>query len=169
MIIKNISLEEIQSRVSRLIKDATKSELQFKEILISNKIDFEFQWVIDAGTSYYIADFYLPKYNTIIEIDGYYHFTEEGKAKDKRRDSFLKFKKYKVIHIPNSKIYEFDFISVTNTKSFKSNKPKQKSESKRVKTKIEKEWKHLEKIKTKTRKQEKLFNLYKLQYPYLFK
>jgi len=124
MIIKNISLEEIQFRVESLKENATPEELKVIEILKSNKIDFEFQYPIDAGASYYIADFYLPKYKTIIELDGYYHFTPEGKEKDKKRDLFLRSKKYKVIHIINSNIYKFDLSEITKVKYVnKKNKP----------------------------------------------
>jgi len=167
MVIKNISLEEIQSRVERLTENATKHELEFIEILKASEIEFEFQWVVDAGPSYYIADFYLPKYNAIIEIDGYYHFTDEGRKKDKFRDGFLKFKKYKVIHIPNSKIYTFDFISALNNKNTYKLKKDAKPMSRKVKNRIDREFAHLNKIKNRNRKQEKLFSLYKIQYPFL--
>ena len=37
----------------------------------------------------YIVDFYCPKVNLIIELDGGQHYTEEGRQKDKFRDEFL--------------------------------------------------------------------------------
>ena len=172
MIIKNISLEEIQFRVESLKENATPEELKFIEILKSNKIDFEFQYPIDAGASYYIADFYFPKYKNIIELDGYYHFTPEGKEKDKKRDLFLMSKKYKVIHIINSNIYKFDFSEITKVKYVnKNNKPTKATPKK--KPKIQKQADKMVSVKksqaTHEEKQAKLLKLYKLQYPYLFK
>ena len=34
----------------------------------------------------YIADFYCPKLQLVIEVDGGQHYTEEGKEKDRQRD-----------------------------------------------------------------------------------
>ena len=38
----------------------------------------------------YIVDFYCPKLNLVIEIDGGQHYTIEGENNDKIRDEFLK-------------------------------------------------------------------------------
>ena len=37
----------------------------------------------------FIVDFYCPKGNLIIELDGGQHYSEEGKTKDEYRDSHL--------------------------------------------------------------------------------
>ena len=37
----------------------------------------------------YIADFYCPKANLVIEVDGGQHYSDEGKKKDSIRDSYL--------------------------------------------------------------------------------
>jgi very-short-patch-repair endonuclease len=39
---------------------------------------------------HYIADFYCPKSNLVIEIDGGQHYTADGKEKDRIRDNFMK-------------------------------------------------------------------------------
>ncbi len=38
----------------------------------------------------YIVDFYCPKSNLIIELDGGQHYSDEGMRKDKIRDNYLK-------------------------------------------------------------------------------
>ncbi len=38
----------------------------------------------------YIVDFYCPKAKLVIEIDGGQHYMDEGKKKDKKRDSYIK-------------------------------------------------------------------------------
>jgi very-short-patch-repair endonuclease len=37
----------------------------------------------------YIVDFYCPKANLIIELDGGQHYTDEGMKKDKNRDDYM--------------------------------------------------------------------------------
>ncbi len=37
----------------------------------------------------YIVDFYYPKANLVIELDGGQHYSESGRAKDKVRDEML--------------------------------------------------------------------------------
>jgi len=49
-----------------LVKKITMPEKNMKKILKNNNIDFEFQYVV-GGYNY---DFYLPKYNILIETDG---------------------------------------------------------------------------------------------------
>lgn len=47
----------------------------------------QFYWQKPIGN--YIVDFYCPAAKLIIELDGGQHFTDEGKAKDKKRDAYL--------------------------------------------------------------------------------
>ena len=37
----------------------------------------------------YIVDFYCPKANLVIELDGGQHYSENGKTRDRRRDDAL--------------------------------------------------------------------------------
>jgi len=37
----------------------------------------------------FIVDFYCPKVNLVIELDGGQHYSEKGKSKDKARDNVL--------------------------------------------------------------------------------
>ena len=37
----------------------------------------------------YIVDFYCPKANLVIELDGGQHYSETGKARDRTRDDAL--------------------------------------------------------------------------------
>ncbi|ODS31394.1 MAG: hypothetical protein SCARUB_03492 [Candidatus Scalindua rubra] len=38
----------------------------------------------------FIVDFYCPKSNLIIELDGGQHYSDEGMKKDKSRDAYMK-------------------------------------------------------------------------------
>lgn len=122
MIIKNISLEKLEYRIDYLIANATKYELHFMSKLEELNIKYKFQWAVETDISYFIADFYIPKYNLIYEIDGSHHYTEKGKLYDIKRDNFLKSKGYRVIHIPNSKVVDFDIMNSLKIK-IKSKQP----------------------------------------------
>ena len=52
----------------------------------------------------YIVDFYIPKKQLVIEIDGTQHLTEEHKKKDQTRDTFLEGQGLRVLRFPNESI-----------------------------------------------------------------
>ena len=51
----------------------------------------------------YIVDFYCPKANLIIELDGGQHSTEEGIKKDKTRDKYMREQGYKILRFLTEK------------------------------------------------------------------
>ncbi|SNR75792.1 Very-short-patch-repair endonuclease [Lutibacter agarilyticus] len=61
----------------------------------------------------YIVDFYIHKYNLVIEVDGEYHDKQEQIIKDKERTNFLEFNGLKVIRFKNKEV-ENDILSVIN-------------------------------------------------------
>jgi very-short-patch-repair endonuclease len=57
------------------------------------------------------ADFYLPDYNAVIEVDGdYWHSLPSVKEKDTRKDKFLKLNGIIVIHIKECELRTSDVI-----------------------------------------------------------
>ena len=52
----------------------------------------------------YIVDFYIPKKQLVIEIDGIQHLTKENKEKDRTRDSFLEGQGLNVLRFSNESI-----------------------------------------------------------------
>jgi very-short-patch-repair endonuclease len=54
----------------------------------------------------YIVDFYCPKAKLIIEVDGGQHYTDEGLAKDKERDYYLKDKGMRVLRFSDRDVFE---------------------------------------------------------------
>lgn len=93
--------------------NATYAERLLKTFL-AGKIDFEFQKIIYTDNKhFFIADFYIPSKNLIIELDGGYHETSEQKQKDAWRTGVLNSIGYKVIRFTNSQIlssYDLDWI-----------------------------------------------------------
>ena len=62
--------------------NATYAERLLKAFL-TGKIDFEFQKIIYTDNKhFFIADFYIPSKNLIIELDGEYHDDAKQKEKD---------------------------------------------------------------------------------------
>ena len=53
-----------------------------------------------------IVDFYCPKANIIIEIDGGQHYTDEGVKEDKIRDAYLKNLGFKVLRFSDKEVFE---------------------------------------------------------------
>ena len=61
--------------------------------------------------SHFIVDFYCPKLKLVIEIDGESHFTEEGKAYDRKRTKILESYELRVIRFTNHQVLH-DFEDV---------------------------------------------------------
>ena len=54
----------------------------------------------------YIADFYCPKANLIIELDGGQHYSDEGKTDDRIRDNYIVSIGLKVLRFSDREIFE---------------------------------------------------------------
>lgn len=54
--------------------------------------------------NFYFADFYLPEFQAIIEVDGGYHDDPKQKEKDKVRDEFFAKRGVKVIRVDNERV-----------------------------------------------------------------
>ena len=93
----------LSEKKESLIKNQTPQEVRIKAVLKSLNITYEFQKIFMDGVNGYIADFYLPIYNLVIEVDGYHHYTSEGKRKDKKRTrELVKYSKIKgILRLPN--------------------------------------------------------------------
>jgi very-short-patch-repair endonuclease len=54
----------------------------------------------------FIVDFYCPRANLIIEIDGGQHYSDEAKQKDVARDDFLKSSGLRVFRFSDREVFE---------------------------------------------------------------
>lgn len=78
-----------------LIDKATPYELELMKVLNELHVDYEFQHIVFLHDDYvikkfYIADFFMPKYNLIIEMDGKWHAETEQAQKDIQRSKDIK-------------------------------------------------------------------------------
>ena len=86
--------------------NATYAERLLKTFL-TEKIDFEFQKIIYTDNKhFFIADFYIPSKNLIIELDGEYHNDAKQQDKDIWRTKLLNSLGYRVIRFKNKQITE---------------------------------------------------------------
>lgn len=104
--------DKVRNRLSRyrneLIRDATEGEKYMKAVLKSISIEYAFQHLFfhTTGGCNYIVDFYIPKYNIVIEVDGGYHNTDKQRGKDKVRTRNLKnvHGVHKIIRFENNRV-----------------------------------------------------------------
>src|SRR4030042_2793150 len=54
----------------------------------------------------YIVDFFCPKANLVIELDGAQHYSETGKAKDRIREEILREMGLRVLRFSDRDIFE---------------------------------------------------------------
>jgi very-short-patch-repair endonuclease len=88
-------------RAKELVENITYHEDMFRRKLDILGIRYEFQKVFYDDKMLMIVDFYLPKYFTVVEIDGDSHLSLHGKRRDMRKDSWLLDKGIKVWRIKN--------------------------------------------------------------------
>jgi very-short-patch-repair endonuclease len=97
------NLAYLKSTRDHLRKNLTEAELVLWEVLKDKKLcGRKFRRQHSIGN--YIADFYCPSENLIIELDGQHHFTPEGIAKDLDRDKHLEMMNIKVLRFENKEI-----------------------------------------------------------------
>lgn len=54
----------------------------------------------------FIVDFYCPKAGLVLELDGGQHYTEDGRAKDSRRDEFMQSMELRVLRFSDREVFE---------------------------------------------------------------
>ena len=101
------SKENTAERYKHILEvNATYAERLLKTFL-TGKIDFEFQKIIYTDNKhFFIADFYIPSKNLIIELDGEYHNDAKQQDKDIWRTKLLNSLDYRVIRFKNKQITE---------------------------------------------------------------
>ena len=93
-------------------ENATPAELLMMQKLRFRGIRFEFNYPVLTEKSFFTADFFLPKYGLIIELDGGIHSLEENQKKDIIKDIVYESLGYHVLRMWNSEVDTFDTIKV---------------------------------------------------------
>jgi very-short-patch-repair endonuclease len=84
-----------------LAKKATSAEIRFKRKLSTFNFNFNFQKPFDDGKKLYIADFYIPLFGLVIELDGGYHSTLKQQEYDHTRNEWFEKRGYNVWRMTN--------------------------------------------------------------------
>ena len=87
-------------RKIKLKNNRPPAERAIQTLLKKMCIEFKPQRAFIKG-NFLFADYYLPKHNLVIEVDGGYHNTAKQQRRDKNRDDYLKTRGIKVLHITN--------------------------------------------------------------------
>lgn len=99
------TLEDYQ-RILR--KYATPWEKKFKRELkrwcAIREVKWVFQRIFWTGEQGYIADFYLPDYRMVFELDGKHHLHGEQAEKDRVRDEWFKSQSIRVVRVQNREV-----------------------------------------------------------------
>ena len=98
-LIKRARLAEKRKKILR--KNITRYENNVLKLLVSLGIEFIFQEAFFDRYYFLIADFYLPKYNLLIEVDGNSHNGMEKKKQERKRAIWLRKKGLGVLRIRN--------------------------------------------------------------------
>ncbi len=92
----------MQQKRAELTKRPTGSEIEFRKKLAELGIEHVFQWGLFHKGFRGIADFYIEKYNLVVEVDGGYHISHEQRIKDLIRDKVLRQNmRHKVLRLDN--------------------------------------------------------------------
>jgi very-short-patch-repair endonuclease len=100
--------ELIDKYVFNSIKYGSKAEQLLLSKLMMSNIDFKYKYKVPNDITYYMANFYIPHKNIIINIS----LSINVKQAEIVKDDFCKSKGFKVIRILESNISSFDISSV---------------------------------------------------------
>lgn len=98
----NKHLKEYSRRLRRDMTDAEKllwSKIRGKQLK-------GFQVYRQKPIGRFVADFYCPKANLVIELDGGQHYTEEMRTRDGLRDRYLESVGLRVLRFSDREVFE---------------------------------------------------------------
>ena len=90
----------------KLRKNMTAAEVALWVMIKNKQINGE-RFLRQYSVSYYVLDFYCPKYKLAIELDGAGHFTDEGSEYDARRTEYLNSVGIRVIRFENLEVFNY--------------------------------------------------------------
>lgn len=93
-------LKEIRKK---LRNNGTSAEATLWIFIQKSKLGKKFRRQHSVG--YYVLDFYCPEEKLAIELDGAYHFTPSGMARDEKRTAYLNKQGIRVIRFENDEVF----------------------------------------------------------------
>jgi very-short-patch-repair endonuclease len=102
MLFYNTKLKKLSQQLRLNMTDAEK--LLWSKVRRKQLKGYQFYRQRTIGD--YIVDFYCPRANLIIELDGGQHYTEEGMHKDTIRDVYMEGQGYNVLRFSDRELFE---------------------------------------------------------------
>jgi very-short-patch-repair endonuclease len=93
---------ELIQPAKELRRHMTKEEKCLWQRVQLNHLGYKFYRQKPIGD--YIVDFFCPKAQLVVEVDGGHHFTEIGKGNDRLRNEHMKSLKLNVLRFTNSEV-----------------------------------------------------------------
>jgi very-short-patch-repair endonuclease len=91
-----------KERRQDLRKNMSEPERRMWRLLRNRQMGVKFR--SQHGVGHYIADFYCPELNLVIEIDGNSHLSAEAQAYDRERDAFMQSLGIKTLRFTNEDV-----------------------------------------------------------------
>ena len=113
------NLKALENNRKQLRNNLTPAEAALWKMLQNSQLEGrKFRRQHSVGN--YILDFYCPSERLCIELDGAYHFTEQGASYDQERTHFLNRHNIRVIRFENKDVFEqTDYVLQTIGECFK--------------------------------------------------
>ena len=105
----------------------TPAELLMIQKLIFRNIRFSFVYPVVLESRFFTADFFIPKYGLLIEIDGGYHSRPDQKMRDTMKDVVYEALGYNILRIKNEEVDTFDTRKIKSYAKNKITKNKQRT------------------------------------------
>jgi very-short-patch-repair endonuclease len=94
---------------SQLVDNQTVAEKKINSLLRLLQYSFDTQYIIMGFNQFWVADFYIPDLNMVIELDGNQHLTPEGINKDiERANSFRELGFKNILRLTNYEVSQID-------------------------------------------------------------
>ncbi|HEU5292236.1 MAG TPA: DUF559 domain-containing protein [Cyclobacteriaceae bacterium] len=98
------NLKPLKEKRKALRNNSTSAEVTLWRYLKGSQLGKKFRRQHSVGP--YILDFYCATEKLAVELDGHYHFTDEGIKHDQIRDAYLKKFGIRVVRFENVEIFE---------------------------------------------------------------
>ena len=102
MLSYNKTLKEYSRRLRKEITDTERT--LWSKIRVKQLKGYQFYRQKPIGN--FIVDFYCPKANLVLELDGGQHYTEDGMIKDRLRDDFMRSIGLRVLKFSDREVFE---------------------------------------------------------------
>lgn len=100
-----MALDRLEHFANKMRRKMTPAETRLYNTLLIALHPFDAILKAQEVVGYYIADFMIYPARVVIECDGVHHYSQHGKAYDKRRDTTMRNAGIRTMRFSNQRIY----------------------------------------------------------------